>query len=417
MNFWIELLTVLVEVVIQIYFFSSFFKQHLSPNIRTSLCISCYGIALFCSSYLIQITLLRTLLNLVLTFCCTSFLFKRSWLQRVYPLLLFFAAAVISDVLCGTILNQAGISINALLGNGVDRVVYNGTCKLMHLMFLYIILSFTKRRYNYTVLLHSLPLMSCLVVSFIICYQNFLSLSYSRSSASVIFETLALLYINILICAYVEHLNRSAINQQENALAMQQLEVREKYYEELLDRQEETRALWHDIKKYIAATESLISQDKLGDAQKCLSDVHSAFAGIQNTFDTGNPTIDSILSYGGKKASAANVTLEVKAWVGSSMEIPASDLFIIIGNTMDNAIEACCDLSSQEARTITLNLTQKNHLLYYEILNTYQTKTGKPGKIHGYGLRNVETCVQRNGGSMSVSSENRIFCVSICLNV
>ena len=417
MNIWIELLTVMVEVVIQIYFFSSYFKQPLAPTTRTSLCITLYGFTLFLSSYLIQITLIRTLINILLTTVCISLLFKKSWLQRIYPILLFFSAALVADVLCGAIMNHAGISMDSILGNGIVRLVYNMTSKLMHLTILYIILIFTKRRYNYSVLLHSLPLMSCLVVSFIICYQNFLSLSSSGSPVSVMFETLALLYINILICAYVENLNRSAIKEQEDALARQQLEVREKYYEDLLKRQEETRSLWHDIKKYMAATESLISQDKLGDAQKCLSDVHSAFAGIQNTFDTGNPTIDSILSYGFKKAAAANVTLDAKAWVGSSMDIPASDLFIIIGNTMDNAIEACCNLSNQEARTITLNLTQKNHLLYYEILNTYQTKTDKPGKIHGYGLRNVETCVQRNGGSMSVSDKNSIFRVVICLNV
>ena len=417
MNIWIELITVLVEVAIQTYFFSSYFKQPLSLNVRTSLCVFIYGLALFFSSYLLHITLLRTLINLILTILCISFLFKKSWLQRLYPLLLFFSAALVADVLCGTIMNHAGFSVDSLLGSGGARLVYNGTCKLMHLILLYIILTFTKRRYNYTVLLHSLPLMSCLIVSFIICYQNFLSLSVSGSTASVMFETLALLYMNILICAYVEKLNRDAIKQQEDALAMQQLEAREKYYEDLLARQEETRSLWHDIKKYMAATESLISQDKLKDAQKCLSDVHSAFAGIQNAFDTGNPTIDSILSYGLKKASTSNVTLEVKAWVGSSMEIPASDLFIIIGNTIDNAIEACCDLSNQEARTITLNLTQKNHLLYYEISNAYKPRSGKPGKIHGYGLRNVETCVERNGGSISVSDKNSMFRVSICLNV
>lgn len=417
MNIWIELLTVMVEVVIQIYFFSSYFKQPLAPSARTGLCMFLYGVTLFLSSYLMQITLIRTLINILLTTICISFLFKKSWLQRLYPLLLFFSAALVADVLCGAIMNHAGVSVDSLLGNGITRLVYNGTSKLMHLTLLYIILTFTNRRYDYSVLLHSLPLMSCLVVSFIVCYRNFLSLSSADSPMSVMLETLALLYINILICAYVENLNRSAVKQQEDALAMQQLEVREKYYEELLERQEETRSLWHDIKKYMAATESLIGQDRLEDAQKCLSDVHAVFTEVQNAVDTGNHTIDSILSYGFKKASAANVAIEVKTWVSKSLDISASDLFIIIGNTMDNAIEACCNLSAQEARTITLNLTQKNHLLYYEISNTYQSRSGKPGKIHGYGLRNVETCVERNGGSMSVSDKNSVFRVSICLNV
>ena len=65
-----------------------------------------------------------------------------------------------------------------------------------------------------------------------------------------------------------------------------------------------------------------------------------------------------------------------------------------------------------------MGLLQKNHLLFYEISNPYNgKKTQKSGRIHGYGLKNVEACVERNGGLMSISKENGVFAVSIQLNL
>ena len=118
------------------------------------------------------------------------------------------------------------------------------------------------------------------------------------------------------------------------------------------------------------------------------------------------------------KAASAGVILKLSIWVDTALNIPASDLFIIIGNTIDNAVEACSQLDEPKKRTIFNNLYQKNHVLLYEIKNAYQDgKKRKSGKIHGYGLQNVRTCVERNNGNMSISSDAGQYVVSIHLNV
>lgn len=230
---------------------------------------------------------------------------------------------------------------------------------------------------------------------------------------------MGLLYINVIICAYVETLNRSYENKREAEIAKQKLQIQTDYYRDIMRRQEETRSLWHDIKKYLAAMESMIRQDREIEARQCLDSVQSSFSDIEMTVDTGNTLVDSILSYGMKKARDANVQLELKIWVDSRLAFPESDLFIIIGNTLDNAIEACAALAEQEERIVHINLNQKNHLLFYEIRNVYEQAFGKKakGSIHGYGLRNVRTCVERNGGEMSVMDDKREFVVSIQLTL
>ena len=101
-----------------------------------------------------------------------------------------------------------------------------------------------------------------------------------------------------------------------------------------------------------------------------------------------------------------------------TLNISPVDLYIIIGNTMDNAIEACDAFPAGHKPSISCTLRQKNHVLLYEISNPIpQVSVKKAGDIHGYGLENVKECVNRNSGFISVKNENDIFCVSITLNV
>ena len=185
-----------------------------------------------------------------------------------------------------------------------------------------------------------------------------------------------------------------------------------------MERQEETRRLWHDIKKYMASIESLVANENQEEAQKCLEQIQFAFCGIANAVDTGNKLVDSIFTYGMKKAKELDVTIRPDIWVDSQMHFPATDMFVIIGNTLDNAIEACCQIEDKSARVVSVILHQKNHLLLYEVSNPYNGKKLQgPGKVHGYGLKNVEACVERNDGIMNIAKEHSTFVVSIQLNL
>ena len=183
-------------------------------------------------------------------------------------------------------------------------------------------------------------------------------------------------------------------------------------------RQEETRSLWHDMKKYMASVEALIANENREEAQRCLEGIYSAFSELSSAVDTGNKLVDSILTYGIKRAREHGVSVRPDIWVDNNLAFPATDLFVIIGNTLDNAIEACAQLDDAAERVITVTLRQNNHLLLYEISNPYVDKnTRKPGKIHGYGLKNVRACVERNEGLLQISKQDNIFRVSIQLNI
>lgn len=418
MNIWIELSTVAVEVFLPWYFFSGMLGRANSPRIPTAIVGVIYTVALAALSLFIPSSALRSSIIMGLTYLAAKLYFNKSWVSTIYPTIMFFLFAILSDILCGTLLQLSGVPADALMGDGVDRLIYNILCKLLHLLCLYIVLTITKPQVSTHSIFKALPLLSCQILSIYICQKNFLIVMDGNGPEFLRLETLGILYINLVMCVFVEVLNRSHERERESEMARQQLELQKNYYLDIMERQEETRSLWHDIKKYMASMEALVDSENKEEAQQCLDNIQSAFSEIANVVDTGNKLIDSILTYGMKKAEESGITIRPEIWVDSKIDFPATDLFVIIGNTLDNAIEACCQIEDEATRIISVGLHQKNHLLLYEISNPYNgKKTQKPGKIHGYGLKNVEACVERNDGLMSISKENGVFAVSIQLNL
>lgn len=418
MNIWIELATVAVEVFLPWYFFSAMLGKANNSKKLKILTGLIYTLTLAVSSLLIPSSPQRSAFIMLLTFFSAKVYFRKGWIATVYPTVLFFLFAIFSDILCGTVLQLSGVPAADLMGGGVDRLIYIVFCKLFHLLCLYIILVLIKARVDSRSIFKALPVLSCQLLSIYICQCNYLIIIQGNGPDFIRFETLGLLYINLIMCAFVEILSRSHEREREAAAANQQLELQKNYYLDIMARQEETRSLWHDIKKYMASMEALVANENKPEAQRCLDRIKAAFSDIVNAVDTGNPLIDSILNYGLKKASAVGVSLRLEIWVDSRINFPATDLFVIIGNTLDNAIEACSRLMEEADKAISILLHQKNHMLLYEISNPYCGEIPeKPGKIHGYGLRNVKACVERNDGLMSVIKTDDRFTVSVQLSL
>lgn len=417
MNPWIELVTIIVEVGLTWYFLSGMFGVPQCSKRRVTILYTCYGVVLSCATLFIPLTFLRILVIATALAVLSKKAYQKSWVEVAYAVLIFFVMATLADVICGGVLTLMGLSTNQLMGEGLVRLIYNGTGKIAHLALLYLVLTLSKARYDKRAIPQSVPLIVGQVFNLTICLQNFKSLSFGISPLFVTLETFGLLYISVIVCYYVETLKQSYEDKERAVKAEQMLEIQRNYYQNVIERQEEARALWHDMKKYLGAMEALVVHDKAEEAQRCFNDLQTSMIGIQDTVDVENAIVNSILTYGVEKVRSIGAKLDLDVWVGDELNILPSDLFIIIGNTIDNAIDACSELHQDRDRAIKLTLHQINHLLFYEIVNPYTKNTPTKSKaVHGYGLKNVEKCVQKNGGIMRCIKDQEYYTVIVQLN-
>lgn len=222
------------------------------------------------------------------------------------------------------------------------------------------------------------------------------------------------LVLCLVYCAAVTLIAAQRFRRAQNA-ALQQAQIErhyakeEEYYDQLLEKQEQTRALWHDLEKYLRAAEV--------EGSGAIDQARRTLAEASDVVDVGNRVFNVIINEYHARASAAGIRMEWQVQVVPTLPIPVADLYILLGNTLDNAIEACATLPAEE-RTIRLSMQQRHDVLFYSVANPYtEGAEGKKPGIRGYGLRNVRACVKQYGGSTEITRENGWFCFSAHMNM
>ena len=187
--------------------------------------------------------------------------------------------------------------------------------------------------------------------------------------------------------------------------------IQEEYYRKLCNKQEETRALWHDLNKYLRAAKT-----ENGPAE-ALNRLESMMNSAMEIVDVGNPVLNVILNEYAMAAKAAGIELRMKVQVPEHLDITTADLYVIIGNTMDNAIEACKALPPEE-RLIDLVLRTRHDIVFYQLTNpcAVSTQNRSSDPLRGYGLKNVSRCVEQYNGSMQSVQRDGYYMVTVHLS-
>jgi two-component system sensor histidine kinase AgrC len=351
----------------------------------------------------------------------TKLLFDVKWLTAVYTALLLCAISIIVDNICSGIILAFGVSSDLLFDYGNTRIWYIVLAKLVQIFCVYLVIKLSQWRKSQESLVNAVPLLLCQVFSIFICYIMYLGALKAASAVTVSFivGAVGILYINIIIFLYVERIKRVSEIKRQNELAEQQYKSKLEYFEQVKDDQQETRALWHDIRKYLNTMNDLMNRNDIGSARECIGQVSELFAGIGKVVDVGNTVVSAVLNHSVQKARRLEIETELDVRVRPDLNMSAADLSVIIGNTFDNAIEACEKLQ-KENRKISLQLIEKNAILFYEITNPFAAENAagkKDSKRHGFGLKNVRRCVDKYKGTMNIDTAGAVFRVSIHMNI
>lgn len=182
------------------------------------------------------------------------------------------------------------------------------------------------------------------------------------------------------------------------------------YYQQLKERQEETRALWHDIKKYILAMQAVAERGDSEELHKIVQNATDAFERSKNISTIGNPVVDALLNQYLHTAEENSIKVTLDVTIPEVLSISPLSLSILIGNTFDNAIEACCGLPPEQ-RKIHLQLRKQYRSLFYRLDNPYSdtSRSLRLGSHHGYGLKNVKRVVQESDGDFYAEKKDGIL--------
>ncbi len=195
------------------------------------------------------------------------------------------------------------------------------------------------------------------------------------------------------------------------------------YFKNVDMQYQRTRELWHDLKNHIGVLEILAKEERLLELTDYLNSFKRDVEIRMIPTKTGCTPVDAILSDKVYQARRKEIDISIFICDLSDMTIPAFDMCAVLGNLLDNAMEACGKLL--EKGKIVIRMKRQENFYFLTVINSAlepvrqgnefvsEKKGYENGVGHGLGLRSVERIAHQYGGSLVTDYENGEFKVVV----
>lgn len=196
-------------------------------------------------------------------------------------------------------------------------------------------------------------------------------------------------------------------------------EILQKYYAEVENMYTKMRGWRHDYRHHIQTMKVHAAKGEYKEIAEYLDMLDDDLTNVETVVRTGNRMADAILNSKLSLAAEREISVKAEAKIPVSLTISELDLCIIIGNLLDNAMEACMELPP-DRRLIRIYMEMKGNYLYLSLTNTAGGKKKQNfdttrGEGHGLGITRVDAVVKRCGGYITRASEDEAFSTEVLL--
>ena len=222
---------------------------------------------------------------------------------------------------------------------------------------------------------------------------------------------------------------------EEHRQITRQLAMQKEYTRQLSEQGEQNRRLIHDFRQHIRTISGLSEKLETTDDTKTLhQELDSYLNKISDTTlshsntsihpFSGNASVDALLQYYYAYAQQNGIHVEFRL-VPSKLNMTDIELCTLLGNLLENAIEACNRLPITAKKQIYLHTRETDYFLFLRVENTYDgliiednhhlLSRKSMSDTHGIGMESVRDIVERHDGTMDIYPMKDVFRIGISL--
>lgn len=421
-----ELFMTLAESFIVMRFICKFHFCDLANT--KNITVLCTGSIMCCTlvSILNRITIYEGWLGII--YVLFFVLFAVVFLEGTFLKKLF--AAVIANVVlvCSNALVSSIVS--AIFRNNISHIYTEQTISRLSAMICVQLLEF----YFFSLILKiadktTFPLnskewrliISVFMISFVaLVFIHMANLGSELSDSSAMLILLAecgIILMNILCFYMTITLSKSNKENEELRLQRQQHEYHIQYAENVKTQYNEIRSIRHDIKQHFSTIAVLCQDGKHQEAIEYINKYTENISNMEILVDVGNDFVNAILN------SKMSIAKEhgIKIICGSPSKITGVediDLCNLLGNMLDNAIEACNNIT-KSAKSINISLISDEYKIIVIVSNSIDESvlaknpmllTNKQHKKHhGFGMKTIRSVAEKYNGSVDYFEADEQF--------
>lgn len=228
-----------------------------------------------------------------------------------------------------------------------------------------------------------------------------------------------LLFCNVLVFYIIEKL--TYVMEQNNQYELIQLQntLNNTYYKTLEEVDVKHKKYSHNLKEYLQTIGGLATKSNSSEIIDILKEMEVEIDSISDTIYTDNSILNALLCekeiQAQKKGIEFNVMIEPELYLET---IKNGDLIVMVGNLLDNAIEAASLCKKQKKIDLKFFESEGNFIVL-DIENTYGNRIKKKGDsylstkkdavCHGIGIKSVEEIAERYGGLLFLEQKEDVF--------
>lgn len=201
-------------------------------------------------------------------------------------------------------------------------------------------------------------------------------------------------------------------------LKQEQAEIVERDYLALRRTYADNAKLYHDLHNHIEAIYQCLIQGDTKEAVRYCEDLRTPVRQISQTVWTRDKALDYLISSKMALAEQEQIKTKVNIEYPHNTNIRSVDLTTILGNLLDNALEAA-KAAPESLRFLNLTIRRINAMLIIKVENGYgNTPMQENGKLltskkdkafHGWGLKSVQTAADRYDGTIRTDYKDHVF--------
>ena len=345
-------------------------------------------------------------------------LYKATAVQAFFASVYYMLLVAVTETFYVTMALALGFGLpDETLAQGPRRITAMIVTKIINFWLIIYSSYVYKKKYRnipavYLVQIILMPFLSVVIMG-VLYMDGFKS---AVDTVSYIITVLGLLYINFAVFDYFETYD----NRVRLAALERVMELENDNYKALINSYSEIRSIRHDMVNQTAVLNDLIAKKNYSGAEEYMKKLYETVDEASSVYYTGDSAVDSIINIKAGVAKSKGIKFIVQIQQ-SAINTDALSLCRILGNALDNAIEACEKVENDE-KYIMLAMRSKDNSLFIKIDNSslpvdtdklITTKNDK--RLHGLGMISIRRTLSKINGTMTCMYDDGCFSVRIVI--
>ena len=329
-------------------------------------------------------------------------------------------------LIVSTVASNIGILINTL--NFPKIYMYNFILEIAASVFFLLVFSiiiFLKRKKTINVYFCDLTYMDyilfVIIINSVSIIETAMFSSTKYSSVARTISVIAYISVGILICKSIVTVSKKNDLEEINQLLEKQVRITTEYYNDIIEKEKQTKKFRHDIRNLLTTLYTLIEENQNTKALEYIEELQNICSQVTKKFNTGNYIGDVLFTIKSRQAKQYDTSIEYEGFIPEK-KITDVEMVIVLANMLDNAIEACERGEGHKkirVKSIFRNnvwvLTISNPSEHVEIRGANEVQTRKKEGLHGFGLKNILQVAKKYNGDVNLEYSDGIFKNTITL--